>query len=78
MLHQMEVLEEHATTICLKWFEIIGYGFDLDLNASDYIPAMSAQMADDYDSDMEELHSLHIDCVYKPQLEALKIWEASK
>lgn len=72
----MNADQDQAIKICIKWFNIVGIGLDVDLPASEYIPAMPADMAAEYDADMATLHGLDVHCVQEEQLEALAILES--
>ena len=64
-----------AMRICMKWLNIVGLGLDIDLPAADYVPAFdNAEMATDYDADMETLHALECD-PYEAHYDAFVKWD---
>jgi len=46
---------DEAFEMARKWIGIIGIGYNPELRSADYIPALSAETAHQYDADMNAL-----------------------
>lgn len=67
---------EEAFKIAKKWFDIIGLGYNPELNSADYSPALNAATAREYDADMITLWSKNdgpewLEIVYEAHADAI-------
>jgi hypothetical protein len=60
-----------ASVICRRWVAVFGMGFHPDTRGNDYDPPLTAEMAAEYDADMETLFGLGGD-PYAPGIAAME------